>query len=65
MKQGAQRCQCPIPGDIKGQLGPGSEQPDLAADVLGSLQGGWFRTPLKVPSNSNDSVIPHTWDLTD
>jgi len=24
---------CPVPGDIQGQVGQGSEQPDLAIDV--------------------------------
>ena len=24
---------CPVPGDVQGQAGPGSEQPDLSVDV--------------------------------
>ena len=30
---------CPIPGDIQGQAGPGSEQPDLAVDIPGHCWG--------------------------
>ena len=48
---------CPIPGDIEGQAGWGSEQPDVAADVPIHCQGIWTRQPLRVPSNSNNSMI--------
>ena len=45
----------PVPEGIQGQSGPGSEQADLAADVSVRCKGvGLF---LKVPSNSNDSMI--------
>ena len=38
--QVAQRgCGCPIPGDIQGQGGPGSEQCDLAAGVPAHCRG--------------------------
>ena len=30
---------CPVPGDIQGQAGWGSEQPDLAAYVLFHCRG--------------------------
>jgi len=30
---------CSIPGDIQGQAGPGSEQPDLAVDIPVSCRG--------------------------
>jgi len=35
--------QCPIPGNIEGQVGRGSEQPGLVGDI---------------PANPNCSVIP-------
>ena len=34
LKQAAQRrCGCPLPGSVQGQVGWGSEQPDVAKDV--------------------------------
>jgi len=48
---------CPIPGQTEGQAGQGSEHPDPAEDVPGSLLGGWTRWPLKVPSSPKHSVI--------
>ena len=34
LSEGGERCSgYPIPGDIQGQAGPGSEQPDLAMGV--------------------------------
>lgn len=40
LAQGAQRSSgCPIPGDMQGQTGPGSEQSDLAVDVLVHCKG--------------------------
>ena len=47
---------CPVPGDIQGQAGWGSVQPDVAEGVR-SLQGVWTRWPLKLHSNSNYSVF--------
>ena len=36
----AQRgCRCPIPGNIPGQIGRGSEHPDLVEDVPGHCRG--------------------------
>ena len=43
----------PCLGDIQGQAGPGSEEHDLAIDVPVHCT----RLPLKVPYNSNDSMI--------
>ena len=38
--QVAQRgCRCPIPGNIQGQVGRGSEQPDLVKDVTAHWRG--------------------------
>jgi len=48
---------CPIPGNIQGQVGQGSEQPDLVVDVPTQCRGVGLRWPLKVPSNPNYSVI--------
>jgi len=34
LEQVGQRCGgCPVPGDVQGQAGSGSEQPDIAVDV--------------------------------
>jgi len=41
-------------GDIHGQAGPGAEQ---HSKYPYSLQGSWTRWSLRVPSNSNDSMI--------
>ncbi|KAK4822058.1 hypothetical protein QYF61_008867, partial [Mycteria americana] len=38
---------CPIPGNIQGQVGWGSEQPDLVEDVPAYCREGWTRWPLK------------------
>ena len=58
LEQVAQRGgRCPIPGNIQGQFGLGSEQPDLVEDVPAHCRGGWTRWPLKVPSNPNYSMI--------
>ena len=34
---------CPIPGNIQGQVGQGSEQPDLVEDVPAHCRGDWTR----------------------
>jgi len=47
---------CPIPGDIQGQVGWGSEQSDLVVDVPPHCRGGWITWPLKVPSKTNYPV---------
>ncbi len=40
LEQVAQRGgRCPIPGNIQGQVGRGSEQPDLVGDVPASCRG--------------------------
>jgi len=49
---------CPIPGNIQGQVGWGSEKPDRVEDVPAHCRRGWTRWPLKVPSNLNYSMIP-------
>jgi len=47
---------CPIPGNIRGQVGRGSEQPGSGWRCPCSLQGGWTIWPLKVPSNPKHSM---------
>jgi len=40
LEQGGQRCGgCPIPGDIQGHAGPGSEQPHLAVGCSVNCRG--------------------------
>ena len=40
LEQAAQRDgRCPIPGNIQGQIGQGSEQPDLVEDVAAYCRG--------------------------
>jgi len=40
LEQVAQRCgRCPIPGNIQGQVGQGSEQPVLVEDVPAHCRG--------------------------
>jgi len=39
----------------------GALTPDGAVGVPRSLQGSWTRCPLRVPSNSNDSMILFQW----
>jgi len=34
---------CPIPGNIEGQVGRGSEQLDLVIDVPACCRGSWTR----------------------
>ena len=46
-----------ILGNIQGQVGRGSEQPDLVEKVPTRCRGDWTRWPLKVPSNPNHSMI--------
>ena len=54
LEQVAQSCGgFPILGDIQGQTGLGSEQPDLTVDVPIHCRG----VRLDDPSNSNDSMI--------
>ena len=53
---------CPIPGNIQGQVGGGSEQPGLVEDVPAHCRGCWSRWPLKVPSNPNRSMILWVYD---
>ena len=48
----------PIPGDVLGQLGRGSEQPGLVEDVPAHCRGVGPDGPLKVPSHPNHPVIP-------
>ena len=66
LEQAAKRdVACPIPRDIQCQDGWGSEQPALAVGIC-SVQGNWIGWPLKVPSNSNDSMVLciFYWDKT-
>jgi len=48
---------CSIPGDIQDQAGWGSECPDLAVGVLVHCRELDEVTFLKIPLNSNDSMI--------
>jgi len=48
---------CPFLGDTQGQVGPGPEHL-ISCSCPCSLQRSWTRWPLKVPSNSNHSMIP-------
>ena len=32
-----------VPGNVQGQVGQGSEQPDLVEDVPAHCRGGWTR----------------------
>jgi len=44
LKQIAQKgSRCPVPGNIQGQVGWGSEQPDLVEDVHAHCRGVWTR----------------------
>lgn len=53
LEQVAQRVHgCPVLGDIHGQVGLSSKQPDLDVDVPAHC-----RYPLKVHSSSNNSMI--------
>lgn len=45
---------CPIHGNIQGQVGWASEQPDLVK-MSHSLHGGWTEWFLKIPSEPNHS----------
>lgn len=45
---------CPVPGNIQGQVGQGSEQPGLAGGVPEHHRTRWH---LKVPSNPSYSMI--------
>ena len=57
LAQVVQRCVgCLIPGEFQGKSGSGPRQSDVAVVSL-CLQGTWTVRPLKVPSNSKDSVI--------
>ena len=47
-------CGHPVLRDMQGKAGQGSEQPDLAVDVLIYCKEVG---PLEVPSNSNSSMI--------
>jgi len=47
---------CPIPGDIQGEVGWGSEQPDVVEDVPAHCRGGGLRGPLH-PKLFYDSVF--------
>jgi len=49
---------CPIPGDIQGQAGRGSEQPDPVKDGKGVGLDGLERSlPTQIPPNSNHPLI--------
>jgi len=49
-------CGSPIPGNIQGQVGWGSEQPGLVEDVPAHCRLE-ARLPLKIPSNPKHSFI--------
>jgi len=48
---------CPIPGDSQGQAGQGCEHTDLAVGVSGHCRQVGLDGLLRVPSNSNNSII--------
>jgi len=48
---------CPIPGNIQGQVGQGSEQPDPAEDVPAHCRGFRLDGLQKVSFNPNYSMI--------
>lgn len=54
-----------VTGNIQGQVGLGSEQPDFIEDDPAHCSEGWVRWPLKAPSNPNPSIIlpfyEHAW----
>lgn len=54
-------CGCFVPGNFQGQLGPGSEQPYVAVDVHVHGKGNWTKWPLKIPSNSKESMVLPLW----
>jgi len=47
----------PIPENIPGQVGRGSEQSDPVEDVSAHRRGDCARWPLKVPANPNYSMV--------
>jgi len=47
---------CPIPGNIPGQAGRGSEQPDPVEDVPARCRG-WAGWPRRGPSHPNHAMI--------
>ena len=58
LEQVAQRCGgCPMHGDIQGQAGWGSEQPDVAVGIPVHCRGVGLGGLLRVPSNSSNSMI--------
>ena len=49
LEQVPQKCGgSPVPGDIQGQAGPGSEQPDLALFIAGELNMMTFTYPFQL-----------------
>jgi len=54
-----ERWWCPIPAHSRGEAG-GALSTRWSCGCPCSVQGGWSRWPLMVPSNSNDSVILQT-----
>jgi len=49
---------CPVPGNVQGQVGRGSEQPD-GVKMSRLTAGGWAGWHLKVPSNTIHSMVLH------
>ena len=63
LAQVAQRgCRYPIPGNIQGEVGRGSEQPDLVEDVPAHSRGVGLADLLRCPFQPKlfyDSMNPH------
>ena len=61
LAQVAQRGSDPIPGNIQGQVGQGSEQPDLVEDVPAHCRGAGLETskgPFQPKSFYDSMMIP-------
>jgi len=52
----------PLPENIQGQVGQGSEHPVWVEDVPAHCRGVWGRWPLKVPFSPTHSVILWFYD---
>lgn len=49
-------CGCAIPGNARGQIGKGSEQPDPVKGVP-AMARGWKQMISKFPFNPNHSIV--------
>ena len=48
---------CPLPGGVQGQVGQGSEQPNLAEYAPAPCRRVWLDKLYNIPSNPNYSMI--------